>query len=72
MLDITLRQIAAWTGGELLVPNPDMQIKGFSTDSRTIAEGELFIAVSGENFNGMILSKRRQKMAQQRFWWKKT
>ncbi|MEO0202607.1 MAG: UDP-N-acetylmuramoyl-tripeptide--D-alanyl-D-alanine ligase [candidate division WOR-3 bacterium] len=30
----------------------DKEIKGFSTDSRTIREGELFIALRGENFNG--------------------
>ncbi|MEO0152530.1 MAG: UDP-N-acetylmuramoyl-tripeptide--D-alanyl-D-alanine ligase [candidate division WOR-3 bacterium] len=30
----------------------DNEIKGFSTDSRTIKEGELFIALRGKNFNG--------------------
>ena len=30
----------------------DFEIKGFSTDSRTIKEGDLFIALKGEKFNG--------------------
>ena len=30
----------------------DNEVKGFSTDSRTIKEGDLFIALKGERFNG--------------------
>lgn len=32
--------------------NQDLEIKGFSKDTRTIGENELFVAIKGENFNG--------------------
>jgi UDP-N-acetylmuramoyl-tripeptide--D-alanyl-D-alanine ligase len=38
------------TGGTALRGNP--RIEGVSTDSRTIASGELFIALKGEHFDG--------------------
>ncbi len=45
-----LMEAALATGGTALNGNP--RIEGVSTDSRTIASGELFIALKGENFDG--------------------
>ena len=48
----TLEAVLKATGGELLV-NGNVQIfPGISTDSRTLSPGELFVALTGENFDG--------------------
>jgi len=40
------------SGGRVASGDADRWFPGISTDSRTIAEGELFVALRGENFNG--------------------
>ncbi len=50
-MKLTLGQAAAWIGGELRGADPDAVAEGYSIDSRTIAAGELFFAVSGERFD---------------------
>lgn len=45
-----LQEVQALTGGQL--SGADVFFNGVSIDSRTIKAGELFIAISGENFNG--------------------
>ena len=54
----TLEEVKKATGGRL-VSNTDsivfatsIEVKGVSTDTRTIKPGELFIALQGENFDG--------------------
>jgi UDP-N-acetylmuramoyl-tripeptide--D-alanyl-D-alanine ligase len=47
---MSLMEAALATGGTALGGNP--RIEGVSTDTRTIASGELFIALKGENFDG--------------------
>ena len=48
----------AMTLGELIAPlqarlvGPDREFLGVSTDSRSLREGDLFVALSGENFDG--------------------
>jgi UDP-N-acetylmuramoyl-tripeptide--D-alanyl-D-alanine ligase len=51
-----LSQVAQATGGKLL-PGPrtmagDITVNGVSSDSRKIAQGDLFIALRGEHFDG--------------------
>jgi UDP-N-acetylmuramoyl-tripeptide--D-alanyl-D-alanine ligase len=46
----TLQQFAQASGGRLV--GADRAYTGVSTDSRTIAAGELFVALHGPNFNG--------------------
>ena len=54
----TLGEIAALTRGELSVPQAAvhkadaLRVAGVSTDSRAIAEGDLFVALTGERFDG--------------------
>ena len=43
-------QLEAPTGGVLF--GHDVEFSGLSTDTRTLAEGELFIALRGDNFDG--------------------
>lgn len=49
---VSIEQLCAW----LNVPkrSADLTISGFSTDTRTIAPGNCFIALKGENFNGNL------------------
>ena len=47
---MSLMEAALATGGTALGGNP--RLEGVSTDSRTIASGELFIALKGERFDG--------------------
>jgi UDP-N-acetylmuramoyl-tripeptide--D-alanyl-D-alanine ligase len=50
MRDLGLREIAAVLGQPS--PAADVALCGVSTDSRTIARGELFVALTGERFDG--------------------
>ncbi len=45
-----LAQLAAWAGGEL--KGADRPVAGISTDSRMLREGDLFVALAGERFDG--------------------
>jgi UDP-N-acetylmuramoyl-tripeptide--D-alanyl-D-alanine ligase len=49
---ITLRQLHAWLDGSQLFGNPDAVIKRVHTDTRSIQTGDLFVALSGEQFDG--------------------
>lgn len=48
--ELTLSQAAIAYGGTLLFP--DCHFSAVSTDSRTLREGELFVALQGDNFDG--------------------
>ena len=50
MLNLRLREIAVWTRGSL--NGADATIHAVSTDSRTLAAGELFVALRGEHHDG--------------------
>lgn len=55
MKPFTIRQIIEATGGNILNKDPnllDKSVNGLSTDTRTIKEGELFIPLVGEIFDG--------------------
>ena len=52
MKTIKLREIAEIVNGELFADDPEIRVKGFSIDSRTIKTGEVFIAVKGNRFDG--------------------
>jgi len=52
MIDLTLREIQEVTSGKLLSKAPDTLIGGLCTDSRTIAPGQVFVAIKGANFDG--------------------
>lgn len=49
---ISARDVASFTDGYLLSGNEDTVFTGVSTDSRSIAGGDLFVALRGERFNG--------------------
>jgi UDP-N-acetylmuramoyl-tripeptide--D-alanyl-D-alanine ligase len=51
MATFTLKEIAEATGGNM-VGEPAALATGVSTDSRAVAQGELFVALRGERFDG--------------------
>jgi len=51
-VNISLKEVLGATAGILLQGEGETSFKGISTDSRTINEGELFIALKGERFDG--------------------
>jgi UDP-N-acetylmuramoyl-tripeptide--D-alanyl-D-alanine ligase len=53
-MNLSLATLAEWAGGELLTPHASdgaLVATGCSIDSRTIAPGEVFFAVSGERYD---------------------
>ena len=49
---LTAGWIAEAAGGHVRGGDPDTAVNGFSTDTRTMAPGDLFIALRGERFDG--------------------
>ena len=52
MNPLALGELAAFAAGSLSSGDETILIDKFSTDSRTIKRGELFVALRGENFDG--------------------
>ncbi len=50
MISLSLKAVANGIGAEL--HGPDLTFTGCSTDTRTLREGELFVALHGPNFDG--------------------
>ncbi len=48
MPELKIYEIAELMGGRILQGNPEILAKGYSIDSRTIKDGELFFALKGE------------------------
>ncbi|MFW6108373.1 MAG: Mur ligase family protein, partial [bacterium] len=51
-MEFTIEDVLEATGGELVQGAPGPLLTGVSTDSRTVAADELFIAIEGERFDG--------------------
>ncbi len=47
-----IREVADLCGGSLLSGDPAIEVKGVSTDSRALRDGELFLALKGDRFDG--------------------
>ncbi len=58
MNSITLAAIADWCGGVLLQGSPSETVTVLSTDSRKLREGDLFLALKGENFDAHDLLEK--------------
>ncbi|HRZ86716.1 MAG TPA: UDP-N-acetylmuramoyl-tripeptide--D-alanyl-D-alanine ligase [bacterium] len=52
MNKLTVRDILEAVGGRLVSGDPSAAVASLSTDTRTIREGELFVPISGKNFDG--------------------
>lgn len=58
---IKVSKLLEATGGKLLKGSPDDLIYSFSTDTRSLNEGDFFVAVIGENFDGHKFLNDAQK-----------
>lgn len=52
MIRMDVRTIAEITGGHLMQNGASVELQGFSTDSRTLQPGDLFIPLRGDNYDG--------------------
>lgn len=52
MIRLDVRTVAEITGGHLIQNGASVELRGFSTDSRTLQPGDLFIPLRGDNFDG--------------------
>ena len=52
MQPITAGEVVEAVNGELIAGDPNAKISGVSVDTRTIEQGDLFIALTGENSDG--------------------
>lgn len=52
---MTLGQIMAWLGAGQLHGDPNLVVYGVNTDTRKISQGDLFVALKGDRFDGNLL-----------------
>lgn len=52
MKNLTINEIIKSCNGKLIAGNEKDIIKGFSKDTRSINEGEIYVGIKGENFDG--------------------
>ncbi len=57
MKEITVRDIIKICNGELIIGNLEEKCTNFSKDTRTIQQGDTYIGINGENFNGNLFYK---------------
>ena len=52
MMEVTLQQVAQWTGGTVAPEFEQVMVFGATTDSRNAKVGQLFVPLVGENMDG--------------------
>ena len=58
MKNLTIKDIVTCIGGKLIIGNESLVCKEFSKDTRTIKEGDIYIGIKGENFDGNVFWKK--------------
>ncbi len=51
-MKLTLEQVARWSAAEILGEGAAVAATGYSIDSRTLRQGDLFFAIRGDRFDG--------------------
>ena len=49
---LKVKDIVQVTKGKLILGNENIECENFSKDTREINEGDIYIAIKGENFDG--------------------
>ena len=57
MKDITIKDVVKCITGKLITGNENLACNEFSKDTRTIKNGDIYIGIKGENFDGNIFWK---------------
>ena len=58
MRDLTIKDIVTCTDGKLVTGDENLVCNTFSKDTRTIKEGDIYIGIKGENFDGNVFWKK--------------
>ena len=58
MKNLTVQQMLDVTNGELVIGDRDLICENFSKDTRIIEEGDTYIGIRGENFDGNLFWKQ--------------
>ena len=58
---ITLGKLQAWLDGSKLFGNSETIVGRIHTDTRTIQQGDLFVALNGDQFDGNSFVKEANK-----------
>ena len=58
MKNLTVQQILDVTNGELVIGDRELICENFSKDTRIIEEGDTYIGIRGENFDGNLFWKQ--------------
>ncbi len=48
----SIAEVSALVNGQYHAPDPELRIAAITTDSRKVGAGDLYVALSGERFNG--------------------
>ena len=54
-MNLKIKDIIKCTKGILLTGNEEVECENFTNDTRNIVEGDTFIALKGENYDGNLL-----------------
>ena len=57
-MEIKVEDIINVTKGRLITGNKNMECINFSKDTRTIEQGDIYIGIKGENFDGSKFWKK--------------
>ena len=57
-MEIKVEDIINVTKGRLITGNKNMKFINFSKDTRTIEQGDIYIGIKGENFDGSKFWKK--------------
>ncbi|MDD4375752.1 MAG: UDP-N-acetylmuramoyl-tripeptide--D-alanyl-D-alanine ligase [Clostridia bacterium] len=57
MKELLVKDILNCSNGKLVCGNEDIICKNFSKDSREVKEGDVYLGIKGENFNGSLFYK---------------
>ena len=53
--NITIKNILEITGGKLLQGNENLVFENLCKDTRVLQQGQIYLGIQGENFNGSTL-----------------
>lgn len=62
---MTLKQMVSWVNGAKLFGDENVSVMRVNTDTRSLAPGDLFVAIQGERFDGHLFLAQAKSMGAQ-------